>query len=366
MGNRRHNRDRNREFGGRSRHENDRDEPRFTGYGPSDFRGGPSSSGSDERYFGGSRQHGEGYGGGRTSLDMGDWRRDTSSWGSNYGSEYGSGSYGSDRPEYGRDRYSESRQDRRNYSSRGSYDRSDYDRGDDHTPRFRTGGMFGGGIGGYSGGGYQGYNPGGGVGYGGDRGGYDRDRYSSGRSSYTNYSDYPSSERVYRSDRDDYNYEERGWLDRAGDEVASWFGDEEAQRRRQMDERGDHRGRGPRNYSRSDDRIKEDVSDRLTDSSYLDASDIDIEVSSGEVVLTGTVESRFAKRMAEDIAEDVSGVKNVENRIRVNRDWNTNRSNFGTSGTSSTVGSTSSTSTSSDSNSFISDEPVTAKGKSAG
>src|SRR5690606_17100806 len=144
------------------------------------------------------------------------------SWGSNYGSNYGSGSnyesgsYGSGSPDYDRDQY-DSRQ--QNFSSRGSYDRSDYDRGDEHTPRFRTGGMFGGGIGGYSGGGYQGYNPGGDVGYGGNRGGYDRDRYSSGRSSYTNYSDYPSSERGYRSDRENYNYNDRGWLDKAGDEV---------------------------------------------------------------------------------------------------------------------------------------------------
>ena len=40
-------------------------------------------------------------------------------------------------------------------------------------------------------------------------------------------------------------------------------------------------------------------------------------VSQGEVTLTGTVETRSAKRRAEDIAEDVSGVKNVENRLRL-------------------------------------------------
>jgi hypothetical protein len=101
--------------------------------------------------------------------------------------------------------------------------------------------------------------------------------------------------------------------------VASWFGDEEAERRREMDARqtGQHRGRGPRNYTRSDDRIRDDINDRLTDHDYLDASDIEVEVNGGEVVLTGTVENRRAKRLAEDIAEDVSGVRNVENRIRV-------------------------------------------------
>ncbi|WP_019515750.1 DUF2171 domain-containing protein [Sphingomonas sp. Mn802worker] len=38
-----------------------------------------------------------------------------------------------------------------------------------------------------------------------------------------------------------YNYQERGFFDRAGDEVRSWFGDEEAERRREMDNRYDER-----------------------------------------------------------------------------------------------------------------------------
>jgi len=37
----------------------------------------------------------------------------------------------------------------------------------------------------------------------------------------------------------------------------------------------------------------------------------------GEVTLTGTVTRRQDKRAAEDIVERVSGVKNVENRLRV-------------------------------------------------
>ena len=59
------------------------------------------------------------------------------------------------------------------------------------------------------------------------------------------------------------------------------------------------------------------INDRLTDHSYLDASDIEVDVQNGEVSLTGFVNSRNDKRMAEDIVEDVSGVKNVENRLRV-------------------------------------------------
>ena len=122
----------------------------------------------------------------------------------------------------------------------------------------------------------------------------------------------------YTNDRERYagdEREERGWWDRAADEVSSWFGDEDAERRRQQD--GEHRGRGPKNYRRSDERIKEDINDRLTDAAYLDASEIEVEVNDREVTLSGTVDSRSSKRMAEDIADSVSGVSNVENRIRV-------------------------------------------------
>ena len=128
---------------------------------------------------------------------------------------------------------------------------------------------------------------------------------------------------------------ERGFFERAGDEIASWFGDEEAQRRRQRD--AGHRGRGPRNYSRSDERIREDVSDRLSDDHHLDASDIVVSVSGGEVTLDGTVDSRAAKRHAEDLAESCSGVRHVQNNLRVrNRQSDFSRSGMTGSGTGGT------------------------------
>jgi len=130
-------------------------------------------------------------------------------------------------------------------------------------------------------------------------------------------------------DRDDYRNreygrggnEERSWWDKTTDEVSSWFGDEEAERRRDRDRNfsGGFRGKGPRNYSRSDERIKEDINDCLSDDPFIDATDIEVIVTNGEVTLTGTVDHRSAKRRAEDLAESVSGVKNVENRLRVNQ-----------------------------------------------
>ena len=147
--------------------------------------------------------------------------------------------------------------------------------------------------------------------------------------------------------------EERGWWDRTSDEISSWFGDQEAERRRQVDrQRAQLRGRGPKNYRRSDERIKEDVNDRLGDG-YLDATEIEVAALNGEVTLTGTVQTRSDKRRAEDIAESVSGVSNVENRLRV-RESSLNRnagigttSSTGTTGTTDTSTSTASSETTS-------------------
>ena len=77
------------------------------------------------------------------------------------------------------------------------------------------------------------------------------------------------------------------------------------------------RGRGPKGYTRSDQRIEEDVNERLSDDYYLDASDIEVSVQGGTVTLSGEVEDREAKRRAEDIAEFCSGVRQVQNNIKV-------------------------------------------------
>jgi hypothetical protein len=107
--------------------------------------------------------------------------------------------------------------------------------------------------------------------------------------------------------------EHRGFLRRAGDEIASWFGSDEAAHRRELD----HRGRGPSDYTRSDERIHEDVNDALTADWRLDASHVRVTVSEGEVTLDGMVYSRPDKRLAEDLAETVAGVRHVQNNLRV-------------------------------------------------
>lgn len=81
----------------------------------------------------------------------------------------------------------------------------------------------------------------------------------------------------------------------------------------------DHRGRGPRGYARSDERILEDLHDRLTEDPRVDARGIELRVEGGEVTLSGTVTERAARHCAEDIAESVSGVRHVRNDLRVQR-----------------------------------------------
>lgn len=82
-------------------------------------------------------------------------------------------------------------------------------------------------------------------------------------------------------------------------------------------------GRGPQGYKRSDERISEDINEDLTQDPELDASNITVEVHDGEVTLRGTVSDRQAKRRAEDLAESCSGVKEVQNQLRVKREEGT-------------------------------------------
>lgn len=76
-------------------------------------------------------------------------------------------------------------------------------------------------------------------------------------------------------------------------------------------------GRGPKGYRRSDERIREEICDRLMTHPDVDASDIDVVVARGIVTLTGEVDDRHQKRIAEYIAEDALGVDDVQNDLKV-------------------------------------------------
>jgi hypothetical protein len=110
------------------------------------------------------------------------------------------------------------------------------------------------------------------------------------------------------SRRDD----DRNWdrADRRGWETQQYSGQRQ----------GQYAGRGPRGYRRSDERIREDVSELLWVHGDIDASDIDVTVQDSEVTLEGTVDSRWTKRLAEDVANEARGVVDVHNRLRIRRE----------------------------------------------
>jgi osmotically-inducible protein OsmY len=76
-------------------------------------------------------------------------------------------------------------------------------------------------------------------------------------------------------------------------------------------------GKGPQGWNRSKERIMEDVCERMAQHGQLDASNIRVDVNDGQVTLSGYVTSRREKRIAEDVAESVWGVNDVNNQIRV-------------------------------------------------
>ena len=81
---------------------------------------------------------------------------------------------------------------------------------------------------------------------------------------------------------------------------------------------GPFAGRGPRGYKRSDDRIREELNDRLTAHGFIDATDVECSVHNGEVTLSGFVDSPDSKRAAEIVAEGIQGVlDDVHNHLRI-------------------------------------------------
>ena len=86
-----------------------------------------------------------------------------------------------------------------------------------------------------------------------------------------------------------------------------------------------HVGHGPKDYTRPDARILEDVCEKLTLDPVIDAREVSIEVEHRIVRTSGTVESRQMKRIVEDIALTVWQVEDVDNQIQIapaNQEYN--------------------------------------------
>lgn len=262
--------------------------------------------------FGGTRRMGEegGYGGG--------WggQRDHS----------GMNAYGGrqeDDRQYGRDfdRYGEAR----------GYDR-DRDRGrDDYDDRPRNLGArdyetrhFGGGRGGFERGGYSSGGPGRSVdrGFGGSamtsgwQGSFGGGEYGRGASMGR-----PQGMQSVLGGRGGGMGGE-GWGERmGGSDLGFSFRGHEGHD--QVEERGPHYGKGPKGYKRSDDRVREDVCDCIARQGHIDASDVEVKVENGTVILSGTVGQRHHKRVLEQMVERLHGVDDVRNELRLKRDEQT-------------------------------------------
>lgn len=73
----------------------------------------------------------------------------------------------------------------------------------------------------------------------------------------------------------------------------------------------------PRGYKRTDERIYEEVCERLSNVPGLDPTDVSVEVKEGTVTLEGTIDSRYSKHAVENIADSVCGTKDVINHLRI-------------------------------------------------
>jgi osmotically-inducible protein OsmY len=219
---------------------------------------------------------------------------------------------GGGRERFGSERDQDRNRDRERWRTTGSDWRDDERAWRDNQQResrYGGEGYRGHGSEGY-GGGRQGYGSGSEYDYRGGNlygGGFQRGYDSAGGSSYGTAGSYGGESRSYGSE-------------------SPWGS------QRRGSGQGIHRGRGPRNYKRADERIREDVCDCLTEDAYIDASSIDVAVTEGEVVLTGTVFQRDDKRRAEDLAECISGVKDVRNNLRVVSEQSGERSGQGQQG----------------------------------
>lgn len=78
-------------------------------------------------------------------------------------------------------------------------------------------------------------------------------------------------------------------------------------------------GIGPKGYRRSDERIFEEIAERLTEDPLVDPSDVELEVRDGEVTLTGTVVDRWTKHEVENLADTVVGVRDIHNHLKLRR-----------------------------------------------
>jgi osmotically-inducible protein OsmY len=247
--------------------------------------------------------------------------------GSGRGQDYGRGSSWRNRDDEGRFSSAEDERDTNEqsgstgrYAGYGDFGQGDYSggrRGNSAQDRY---GQSGYGQGGYGQGNYGQGNQEGGYGrneyrggsFGGARdfgeryGNYGRDRGSAGTSQYS------------RSSFSEYGYGGTGAYNEPYGEGQQYSSGGQYAGESGNEQWGQHRGKGPKGYQRSDERLKELISERLREDPHIDPSEVTVSVQGGKITLDGTVDSRHAKNAIEDIAEQF-GVEDVQNNLRVQK-----------------------------------------------
>jgi len=136
------------------------------------------------------------------------------------------------------------------------------------------------------------------------------------------YSDYGRGMSDYGRGTSDYGRDWQGAGSGSGLGHADWnrYGAGEQYQNWNRDQQphfNEQKNRWPKSYKRSDERLKDDIHEELIRHGRIDASEIEVQVKDGEVTLTGVVISRHDKRTAEELAEKVLGVRDVQNQLRL-------------------------------------------------
>jgi hypothetical protein len=98
--------------------------------------------------------------------------------------------------------------------------------------------------------------------------------------------------------------DERSWMDRCADD--------------ELTGHTHHRGRGPKDWSRADQRIYEAVCERLLHDRLIDARGIEVEVDDAVVTLKGEARGAADPALARRLVRETPGVKAVELELTVN------------------------------------------------
>ena len=141
------------------------------------------------------------------------------------------------------------------------------------------------------------------------------DRYDP-RNERSRWRDDERGERNWRSDRSQSGREDRGFFERAGDEIASWFGDDDSGRRRERDDR-----EGGRFLGRDDNARNRSWGDNSWDRGNFDRDDRSSSTPSG-----------WGSRSRET-GRDVGSTRDRENYRPVTGDYGRSEQFFGASGT---------------------------------